>query len=177
MTRAWVVILLAACGGNKHDEPPPSNDPLPDLPDTHTIDWPNIRYEVSGLGRIKLDHGHAAFRVVEEIEGQPRAIAATDNQPHSWPGSLDIAAPSFDDFDGDSHDEAVIPYDLASSPDPAQHQYGLFLYTLRNGDPFKLGTAVFGPARREFRIENHVIVTSLGKWKWDAAQKQLLEIP
>lgn len=172
-----VAIALVACGGKKHDEDPPPTDPLPDLPDAHTVDWPGLRYDLGSFGQIKTDHGHAAFRVVEEVEGEPRAIAATDMRPHSWPGTLDVAPPVYDDLDGDSHDEALIAYDLASAPNAREHQYGIYLYTLRNGEPKKLATAVFGAARREFRVENHVIVTALGKWKWDAASKQLLETP
>lgn len=172
-----LAIALAACGGKKTEESPAPIDPGPELPDTHTVDWPNLRYDLGGFGKIKTDHGHAAFRVIEEVEGQPRAIAATDNRPYSWPGTLDVAPPLYDDLDGDSHDEAVIGYDFASSPDPEQHQYGAYVYTLRNGDPLRLATAVFGAKPQTFRLENHLIVTAMAKWKWDAAAKQLVEIP
>jgi len=135
-----LAFALVACG-KKHDEEPSPIDPGPDLPDTHSVDWPNLRYDLGSFGRIKTDHGHAAFRVVELVEGEPRAIAATDMQPHSWPGTLDVTTPPvFDDLDGDSHDEALIAYDLQSGPEATQHQYGVYVYTLRNGDPVKLAT-------------------------------------
>src|SRR5207253_2403076 len=149
----------------------------PDLPDTHTVDWPNLRYDLGSFGRIKTENGHASFRVVEQVEGDPRAIAATDMQPHSWPGTLDVTPPLYDDLDGDSHDEALIGYDLQSGPEATQHQYGVYVYTLRNGDPVKLATAVFGATKQAFRVVNHQIVTAIGTWKWDPARKQLLEIP
>lgn len=139
MRCAWVLVLIAACDRKApapaHERPAGSAIAIPDVT---TTDWRNQTYELSTLGTVKATEGRAEFKLVEDPSGEVRA----DQSPAAkgTEGSLVLAPAHFVDLDGDQHDEAIIPFEMrAMHPgDPAEHVFGAFVYTLREGIPLRL---------------------------------------
>jgi len=143
MNRLAVLVLIAACDRRAPKEQPP---PAPlgsaiALPDVTTMDWRNQTYELSTLGTVIAKDGRAEFRLVEDSSGEMRADQSPDTKGKGTEGSLVLAPAHFADLDGDSHDEAIIPFEMrAMHPgEPAEHVFGAFAYTLREGIPLRIG--------------------------------------
>ncbi len=139
MSRIAVLVLIAACDRDA----PPRVRPAPApgsaivVPDVTTIDWHNQPYELASLGVVTAKNGRAEFTIVEEA-GEVRASQAPDATGTG--GSLVLAPAHFVDLDGDGHDEAIIPFEMRSMhPGEAQHVFGAFAYTLRQGLPLRIG--------------------------------------
>lgn len=138
MNRVVVLVLIAACDRRAPKEQPP---PLPGsaivVPDITTIDWRNQMYELSTLGTVQAKDGRAEFKLVVDAAGEVRA----DQSPAAKgiDGSLVLAPAHYADLDGDDHDEAIIPFEMRSmQPGEAQHVFGAFAYTLREGLPMRI---------------------------------------
>ncbi|MGE3543057.1 MAG: hypothetical protein AB7L28_03975 [Kofleriaceae bacterium] len=148
-----------------------------DLPETSSIDWQNFVYDLGSLGLVRATRGRAEFHVVEQDE-QP--IATQDPSrftANDTTGALVLDVPSYLDLDGDRHDEAVIGFELTSARDDlAAPVFGAYVFTLRDGQPVKLGT-ITTDIRRGFEIVGATIKTSSGaQWRWDGKSPQLIEI-
>lgn len=140
MNRLAVLVLIAACDRRapKEQANPPLSGSAIVVPDVTTIDWRNQSYELSTLGTVTAKDGRAVFRIVEDGAGEMRA----DQSPAAkgTDGSLVLAPAHFADLDGDNHDEAIIPFEMRTThPDEAQHVFGAFAYTLREGLPLRIG--------------------------------------
>lgn len=139
MTRIAVLVLIAACDRRAPDaRPAPAPGSAIVVPDVTTIDWRNQAYELSSLGTVTATNGRATFRLVEDAAGEVHA----DQSPAAkgTEGSLVLAPAHFVDLDGDGHDEAIIPFEMRSMhPGEAQHVFGAFAYTLREGLPLRIG--------------------------------------
>ncbi len=165
MNRLAVLVLIAACDRKAPKEQPP---PLPGsaivVPDVTTIDWRNQTYELSTLGTVKATDGRAAFHLVEDAGGETRA----DQSPSAKgvEGSLVLAPAHFADLDGDGHDEAIIPFEMrAMRPGEADHVFGAFAYTLREGLPLRLGVVT---ANAPIDVDGATLSTSdpPTRWHW-----------
>lgn len=177
MIRALALAtVLVGCGKTADRSPPPkpvgSAEPIPE---STTINWKNLDYELGSLGTVKATGGRAEFRLVEDEDGTVRATqeaAATA----TWTGFLDLDDPSYVDLDGDGHDETAIPFELKSSQlDETPHVFGVFVFTLRDGNLIKLGT-ITTSSKPGFTIEGSTIKTTDGKrWTWNVANGTLVE--
>jgi hypothetical protein len=173
MIRALVAaaVLLAGCDKRKEPAPAPpvgSNAPI-DLPETLSMDWQSLRYDLGSLGSVQAVHGRAEFTVVEDDTG----ILHASQDPHAegTRGFLDLAKPALVDLDGDHHEEAVVPFELKSS---SESVFGAFVLALRDGVPVTIGTLTT-THRPGFTIDGATIKTDDGVvWRWDAAQKRLI---
>lgn len=173
---ALVLGVITACD-KKRDEPRPEPQPVGSaerLPDTSTIDWKNMIYGLGSLGSVKADDGRAEFRVEEDDTGVERAVQG--GAGGEWRGFLDVDEPSYADLDGDGHDESVIPFELKSAQlDDTPHVFGVFVFTLRAGQPVKLGT-ITTTAKPGFTVDGNAIKTTDGKrWTWSKHNGQLVE--
>ena len=80
-----------------------------------------------------------------------------------------LAAPTYVDVDGDKHDEAMIQFELTSSiPDQVPHLYGVFVYTLRAGNPELLDT-VSTPTKIVTQGARVDSADGVHHWAWNAA--------
>ena len=140
MNRVWVLVLIAACDRRApKEQPPPLAGSAMVVPDVTTIDWRNQSYELSTLGTVTAKDGRAEFRIVEDSTGEMRADQSPEAKGKGTEGSLVLAPAHFEDLDGDGHDEAIIPFEMRSMhPGEAQHVFGAFAYTLREGLPLRL---------------------------------------
>ncbi len=179
MSRALVVVLaLAGCQGSdkKRVERAPVPDPITNpIPESTTIDWKNLHYDLGSLGRVKATGGRAEFRVIEEEDSTVRATQEP-GEGGTWAGFLDVDDPSYVDLDGDGHDETAIPFELKSAQlDDAPHVFGVFVFTLRDGKLVDLGT-ITTTSKPGFTIEGSTIKTADGKrWTWDPTTSALIE--
>ena len=182
MKLALAATALLACG-DRGDRPPAAAPPASgsqqgpvDLPAPTTIDWANMAYDLGSLGVVKATDGRAVFHVVDDDD---QLIAVQDparNTLDDWPGFLDLDPPKYVDLDGDKHDEVAIPFELKSAKaDDTPHVFGLFVFTLRDGQPVKLGT-ITTLKKLGFTVVGSTIETSEGVvWTWDPATKRLVE--
>ncbi len=174
----WLVLALVLVGGcdKRNDTVPQPSPPLTgaDLPDPHTVDWANLTFDMGSLGVVQATNGRAEFRVMEDDVGLHVTQGAHENG--DWPGFLDVDPPTYADLDGDGHDEAAIPFELASAqPGDTPHVFGVFVFTLRDGVPVKLGT-IPTAGKPGFTIADHAIKTAEGAtWTWDPSRKALVE--
>ena len=181
--RGLALVVRACIGcGRGSDHKPAGNKPPPDprgsaapIPEPATIDWKNLRYDLGSLGTVKATGGRAEFRVVEDDD---LTLHATQDPAASsdWAGFLDVDDPAYVDLDGDGHDEAAIPFELKSAQlDQSPRVFGVFVFTLRDGNLVKLGT-ITTSGRPGFTIEGSTIKTSDGKrWTWDPTGQALIE--
>jgi hypothetical protein len=139
MRHLAALVLIAACDRKApaHDHEPAPGSAVA-LPDVTTIDWRNQSYELSTLGTVKATDGRAEFKLVEDASGEVHADQSAIAKGTT--GSLVLAPAHFVDLDGDSHDEAIIPFEMrAMHPnEPAEHVFGAFAYTLREGLPLRV---------------------------------------
>ena len=170
MRTIFLLGLLAACG--KHEQPapapeaPPPTSPIAALPDIASIDWANTSYDLLSLGTVKVTKGVAAFRLEEDDEASVRAVQ-TPGEKSEWVGKLTVLPPIYGDVDGDKHDEALIEFELLSSlPEQVPHMYGVFVYTLRSGNPELLDTV-----SASFKVVPHGVKVDSADgahhWAWD----------
>jgi hypothetical protein len=125
-------------GEQQAPAPQPQTPSLAPIAEITSIDWRNLTYHLGSLGEVKATNGRAEFRVEEDDEGVGRAIqlAGADGAA----GSLVVDAPRYTDLDGDHHDEAVIAFELTAANEDVAVTYGVFVYTLRQGEPRPLAT-------------------------------------
>jgi hypothetical protein len=175
---ALALVLASGCGKSKDKAapPPPPLTSGADLPDPHTVDWANLTYDVGSLGTVKATNGRAVFRVREDDTGfhaTQGSVATAD-----WPGFLDVDLPAYVDLDGDGHDEALIPFELESAQlDDTPHVFGVFVFTLRDGVPVRLGT-ITTSSNPGYTLVGPAIKTTEGvTWTWDPARKALVTAP
>lgn len=167
MRSLLLLYLLGACG--KHEQPappPPPTSPIAALPDIASIDWANTSYDLLSLGSVKVTKRVAEFRLEEDGEAFVRAVQ-TPGTTSEWVGTLRVMAPIYGDVDGDKHDEALIEFELLSSlPERVPHMYGVFVYTLRSGDPELLDTV-----SASFKVVAHGVTVDSADgahhWAWD----------
>lgn len=170
MNRIAVLVLIAACDRRAPEAQPA---PLPGsafaLPDITTIDWRNQLYELSTLGTVQAKDGRAEFRLVEDAAGEMRA----DQSPSAkgTEGSLVLAPAHYADLDGDGHDEAIIPFEMrAMHPgNPADHVFGAFAYTLRQGLPLRIDVVT---AQAPIDVDGKTLSTTdpPSRWHWANGQ-------
>ena len=145
------------------------------IPESTTIDWKNLHYDLGSLGTVKATGGRAEFRVVEDDD---TTLHATQDPGTSsdWAGFLGLDDPSYVDLDGDGHDETAIPFELKSAQlEETPHVFGAFVFTLRDGKLVKLGT-ITTSSKPGFTIEGSTIKTADGKrWTWDTTNQGLVE--
>lgn len=176
--RALAAVLIIGACGKQADKPPPAPALGSDLPDPLTLDWKNLTYDLSALqhrGAITARGGRVEFGVIEDDDGLRQAVPSLTSV--DWTAQLELDKPSYADLDGDGHDEAVIPFDLNSSPvEEGVHQFGAFVFTLRGGNPIQLAT-ITTPTKNGFRIAGSKITTADGnvEWSWDKASGRLVE--
>jgi len=164
------ICVLGAC--SKHDQPAPAAEPTPPasalaaLPDIASIDWANTTYDLLSLGTVKVTKSVAEFRLEEDDEASVRAVQ-TAGAKSEWVGKLTVMPPIYGDVDGDKHDEALIEFELLSSlPDQVPHMYGVFVYTLRGGNPELLDTvsAAFKVVPHGVKVDS---ADGAHHWAWD----------
>lgn len=177
MIRALVLATaLVGCGKAADRSPPPAPvGSAQPIPESTTIDWKNLDYDLGSLGTVKATGGRAEFRVVEDDDGTVRATQHA-NATSVLTGFLDLDDPAYVDLDGDGHDETAIPFELKSSQlEETPHVFGVFVFTLRDGNLVKLGT-ITTTSKPGFTIEGSTIKTADGKrWTWDVANGTLVE--
>ena len=141
MIRALAVAAIALVGcGKGSDKPVPAPVPADPIPESTTIDWKNLHYDLGSLGTVKATGGRAEFQVVEDDDSTVHAIQ-DPGASSDWSGFLDLDDPAYVDLDGDGHDETAIPFELKSAQlEDAPHVFGVFVFTLRDGKLLKLGT-------------------------------------
>ncbi|MGE0551301.1 MAG: hypothetical protein AB7O24_09100 [Kofleriaceae bacterium] len=185
LCRLAVGLVLAgavagACDRRSESAKPPaprsgSQILVPDLPETSSIDWQNFVYDLGSLGVVRATGGRAEFHVVEHDDQplatqDPSRFGANDSK-----GTLVLEPPAYVDLDGDRHDEVVIGFELDSTGDDvAAPVYGAYVFTLRDGQPMKLGT-ITTAAKRSFEIAGATITTADGAvWRWDGKSSELV---
>jgi hypothetical protein len=161
-----MLFAIAACGRETSNEPPrrePRGSAIV-VPDVTTIDWRNQRYDLASLGTVATKDGRADFRIVEEPSGEMRAEQGSGSSGTA--GSLVLAPAHFADLDGDGHDEAIIPFEMRSMhADEAQHVFGAFAYTLRQGLPLRIGV-VTAEAPIDVQGATLSTTTPATRWTW-----------
>ena len=169
--RALVLLgVITAC--SKHEQPAPAPEapaptsPIAALPDIAAIDWANANYDLLSLGSVKVTNGVAQFRLEDDGEDAVRAVQAP-SETGAWVGKLAVRPPVYGDVDGDKHDEALIEFELLSSlPEQVPHMYGVFVYTLRGGNPELLDTV-----SASFKVVPHGVKVDSADgahhWAWD----------
>ena len=169
------IIALVACGKSTSKPPPEPVGSAEPIPESTTIDWKNLDYDLGSLGTVKATGGRAEFRVVEDDDSTLRAIQDPGTSS-DWAGFLDLDDPAYVDLNGDGHDETAIPFELKSAQlEEAPHVFGVFVFTLRDGKLLKLGT-ITTSSKPGFAIEGSTIKTSDGKrWTWDTTNQALIE--
>lgn len=167
MNHVWVLVVIAACDRKE----PPKPEPVPTgsalvVPDVTTIDWRNRDYELSSLGTVTAKDGRAEFRIVEDKSGEMRADQTPSAKDKGTAGSLVLAPAHFADLDGDGHDEAIIPFEMrAMHPNSAEHVWGAFAYTLREGLPTRIGVVT---AEAPVDVDGKTLSTTdpPARWHW-----------
>ena len=156
MIQALVLaIALVGCSKTADKSPPPalvgSAQPIPE---STTIDWKNLDYDLGSLGTVKATGGRAEFRVVEDDDGTVHATQHAD-ATSAWTGFLDLDDPAYVDLNGDGHDETAIPFELKSSQlEETRRQLDVqdgFGHLFVNGTPQQ-----FSPARSQSLINHHM---------------------
>lgn len=169
---AVVVLAIAGCDKRKEAPPPPpptGSGSANDLPDTLSLDWQNLRYDLGSLGTVRAKRGRAEFGVTEDDSGTLHATQ--DPALTGGGGFLDLDPPALVDLDGDHHEESVIPFELHSTHDSV---FGAFVFTLRDGNPVQLAT-IATTKKVGFWIDGATIKTAEGAvWRWDPASKKLV---
>ena len=103
----WLVLAIAlvGCGksADKSAPPTPVGSAQP-IPESTTIDWKNLDYDLGSLGTVKATGGRAEFRVVEDDDGTVHATQHAD-ATSAWTGFLDLDDPAYVVLNGDGHDE------------------------------------------------------------------------
>ena len=176
MIRALAVAAIALVGcGKGSDKPVPAPVPADPIPESTTIDWKNLHYDLGSLGTVKATGGRAEFQVVEDDDSTVHAIQ-DPGASSDWSGFLDLDDPAYVDLDGDGHDETAIPFELKSAQlVETPHVFGVFVFTLRDGKLLKLGT-ITTSSKPGFTIEGSTIKTADGKrWTWDPTSNALIE--
>ena len=168
-------IALVGCGKSTSKPPPEPVGSAQPIPESTTIDWKNLDYDLGSLGSVKATGGRAEFRVVEDDDS---TLHATQDPATSsdWAGFLDVDDPAYVDLDGDRHDETAIPFELKSAQlEETPHVFGVFVFTMRDGKLLKLGT-ITTSSKPGFSIEGSTIKTADGKrWTWDTTNQALIE--
>lgn len=168
MSRLVVLVLIAGCG---REDRAPRHEPAPTgsaivVPDVTTIDWRNQSYQLASLGTVTAKDGRAEFRIVEDATGELRADQSPATRDQGTAGSLVLAPAHYVDLDGDGHDEAIIPFEMrAMHPGEAQHVFGAFAYTLRQGLPLRLDVVT---AEAPIDVAGKTLSTTKPptKWQW-----------
>ena len=164
--RVAAILLVAACDrGASKDPPAPMPGSAVAVPDVTSVDWPNRSYELASLGTVKATNGRAAFRMVEEDDGVYADQSPTATGAES---SLVLAPAHYADLDGDSHDEALIPFEMRTAQiDDVQHLFGVFAYTMREGEPVRIAVVT---ASTVFDIDGATLTTGdpPKRWRWRA---------
>jgi hypothetical protein len=135
----------------------------------------NLYYDLGSLGIVKATGGRAEFQVIEHEDG---TVQATQDPAMTadWAGFLVLGDPTYVDLDGDRHDEVAIPFELKSAQlDDAPRVFGVFVFTLRDGNVVKLGT-IRTTEKSGFAIKGSTIETTGGAvWIWDKRAASLVE--
>jgi len=171
------LVALGGCGKRADKAPPPApvGSAVQPIPESTTIDWKNLDYDLGSLGTVKATAGRAEFHVIEDEDS---TLHATQDPAvtSAWAGFLDLDDPAYVDLDGDGHDETAIPFELKSAQlEETPHVFGVFVFTLRDGALVKLGTLTTS-SKPGFTIEGSTIKTADGKrWTWDTSNQALIE--
>jgi hypothetical protein len=162
-----MLVLIAACDRTSDRAAPRQSPPLGSaivVPDITTIDWRNQPYELSTLGTVIAKDGRAEFVLVEDGAGEMRADQSPTAQGTN--ASLVLAPAHFADLDGDGHDEAIIPFEMRTMhPDEAQHLFGAFAYTLRQGLPLRIDVVT---SQAPIDVDGATLSTTKppSRWQW-----------